>query len=110
LADSTLKQSYRIFIIALYVGVLSNIQSVIGGKVGILGSHNIGDSNQKYYVYMYPIPNGFRDRGLSLYNSKIVDKKKILRTVSNTGIYEGVHKKTTSYGIEKMYILYIFPL
>jgi hypothetical protein len=36
---------------------------------------------------MCPIPNGFRDRAISLYSSKIVHKKEILRTVSNTGIY-----------------------
>jgi hypothetical protein len=36
---------------------------------------------------MRPIPNGFRDKAISLYSSKIVDKKKILRTVSNTGVY-----------------------
>jgi hypothetical protein len=38
-------------------------------------------------VYMCPIPNGFWDTAISLYSSKIVDKKEILRTVSNTGIY-----------------------
>jgi hypothetical protein len=32
---------------------------------------------KKVYMYMCPIPN----------RSKIVDKKEILRTVSNTGIY-----------------------
>ena len=38
---------------------------------------------------MFPIPNGFRDRTIWMYNRKIVDKKEILhvRTVSNTGIY-----------------------
>jgi predicted transport protein len=36
---------------------------------------------------MYPIPNGFRSRVIPLYSSKIVDKKEILRAVSNTGIY-----------------------
>jgi hypothetical protein len=38
-------------------------------------------------MYMCPIPNGFRDRAISQYSCKIVDKKEILRTVSNTGIY-----------------------
>jgi hypothetical protein len=38
---------------------------------------------------MCPIPNGFRNRAISLYSSKIVDKKEILLTVSNTGIYFG---------------------
>jgi hypothetical protein len=36
---------------------------------------------------MCSIPNGFRDRDISLYGYRIVDKKKILHTVSNTGIY-----------------------
>jgi hypothetical protein len=36
---------------------------------------------------MCPIPNGFRDRAISLYSFIIVDKKGLLRTVSNTGIY-----------------------
>jgi hypothetical protein len=30
------------------------------------------------------VPNGFRDRAISLYSCKIIDKKEILRTVSNT--------------------------
>jgi hypothetical protein len=38
-------------------------------------------------MYMCPIPNGFQDRDISMYSSKIVEKKEILRTVSNTGIY-----------------------
>jgi hypothetical protein len=36
---------------------------------------------------MCPIPNGFLDTAIPQYSSKIVDKKEILRTVSNTGIY-----------------------
>jgi hypothetical protein len=35
---------------------------------------------------MCPILNDFRDRNISLYSSKIVDKKEILRTVANAGI------------------------
>jgi hypothetical protein len=31
--------------------------------------------SKKVYIYMCPIPNGFRDRAISLYSSKIVDKK-----------------------------------
>jgi hypothetical protein len=38
-------------------------------------------------MYICPIPNGFRDGAVSLYSSKSVDKKEILRTVSNTGSY-----------------------
>jgi hypothetical protein len=30
-------------------------------------------------MYMCPIPNGFRDTTISLYRSKIVDKKEIFR-------------------------------
>jgi hypothetical protein len=44
-------------------------------------------SRKEVYMYMYPIPNGFRDKSISLYSSKIVDKKEILRTISNAGIY-----------------------
>jgi hypothetical protein len=63
----------------------TNIQSVSGGKVIILRCHSIGHSKQKVYMYMCLIPNGFRDRAISLYSSKIVDKKEMLRTVSITG-------------------------
>jgi hypothetical protein len=38
-------------------------------------------------MYIHPIPNGFQGRAISLYSSKIVDKKEILRTVSHTGSY-----------------------
>jgi hypothetical protein len=43
--------------------------------------------SKKVYIYTFPILNGFRNRGISLYSSKIVDKKEILRTVSNTSVY-----------------------
>jgi hypothetical protein len=59
---------------------------VSGAKFNILGGHDIGHSKQKVYMYMCPIPNGFRDRAISLYTSKIVYKKEILPTVSNAGI------------------------
>jgi hypothetical protein len=42
---------------------------------------------KKVYVYICPIPNGFRDRATSLNSYKIVDKKEILCNVYNTGIY-----------------------
>jgi hypothetical protein len=48
-------------------------------------------------MYICPIPNGFRDRAISLYSSKTVDKKEILRTVSNTGIYCSSDKVGTVY-------------
>jgi hypothetical protein len=57
-------------------------------KVNILGGHSIGHSKQKQmYIYMCPIPNDFRDKATSLSGSKIFDKKEILRTVYNTGVY-----------------------
>jgi hypothetical protein len=39
--------------------------------------------SKKLYIYMCPIPNGFRDRAISLYSSKIVDKKEISPTVTD---------------------------
>jgi hypothetical protein len=46
---------------------------------------------------MCPILDGFRDRAISLFCSKIVDKKEILRTVSNTGIYCSSDKRWYSF-------------
>jgi hypothetical protein len=63
-------------------------QGVPEGKVNILRDHSIRHyKHSKVYMYVCPTSNGFRDRAISLYSSKIVDKKEILRTVSNTGIY-----------------------
>jgi hypothetical protein len=53
--------------------------------------------SETMYMYMCPIPNGFRDTAISLYSSKIVDKKAILRTVSNTGIHHLSEKVGTIY-------------
>jgi hypothetical protein len=47
--------------------------------------------------YICPIPNDFRDRVISLYSSKIVDKKDILLTVPDTGIYCSSGKVGTVY-------------
>jgi hypothetical protein len=58
--------------------------------VSVILSNNV-------YVYMCRIPNGFRVRAISLYSSKIVDKKEILRSVSNTGIYCSSDKVFTVY-------------
>jgi hypothetical protein len=43
-------------------------------------------------MYTCPIPNGLRDRVIPLYSFKIVGKKEILLTVSNTGIIVQVTK------------------
>jgi hypothetical protein len=48
-------------------------------------------------MYMCPILIDFRDRTISLYSSKIVDKKEILCTVSNTSIYFSSDKVGTVY-------------
>jgi hypothetical protein len=48
-------------------------------------------------MYICPIPYGFRDIAISLYSSKIVDTKEILRIVSNTGIYCSSDKVDTVY-------------
>jgi hypothetical protein len=63
------------------------IQDVPGGKVSILGGDNIGHSRKKNYMCMCPIPNGFQDSVISLYSSKIVNKKELLPTVSHSDIY-----------------------
>jgi hypothetical protein len=49
---------------------------------------------------MCPIPNGIPDRVVSLYSSKTVDKKEILRTVLNTGIFCSSDKVGTVYPVQ----------
>jgi hypothetical protein len=63
----------------------------------MLGGHSIGHSKQEVYMYMCPIPNSFRDTDISLYSSKIVHKKGILCTLSNTDIYCSSDKVGTVY-------------
>jgi hypothetical protein len=46
---------------------------------------------------MCSTPKGFRDKSYFTVQCKIVDKKEILRTVSNTGIYCSSDKVGTSY-------------
>jgi hypothetical protein len=53
--------------------------------------------SKKLYMYMCLIPNGFRNGAISLCSSKIVDKKEILHTVPNTGIYCFSDKVGTVY-------------
>jgi hypothetical protein len=79
---------------------ISYIQGVPGGKVNIFGGHSIGHSKQEnVYMYVWPIPNGFRATVISLFSSKTVDKKDILRTVANTGIYCSSDKVGTVYPV-----------
>jgi hypothetical protein len=53
--------------------------------------------SKKLYMYMCPVPNGFRNRPILLYSFKIVDKKEILRTVSNTDVHCSSDKVGTVY-------------
>jgi hypothetical protein len=46
--------------------------------VNILGDHSIGRSKQKFVHVHVSIPNGFRDKDISLYSFKIVENKDIL--------------------------------
>jgi hypothetical protein len=52
---------------------------------------------------MCSVPNRFRDSAISLYSSKIVGKKEILRTVSNTGIYCSRDKDRTVYLVQHIF-------
>jgi hypothetical protein len=55
---------------------------------------------KKIYIYVnVSIPNDFQYRVISLYSSKIVDKKEILRTVSSTVIYCSSEKSGTVYQV-----------
>jgi hypothetical protein len=53
--------------------------------------------SRNVYTYMCPIPSGYQVRAISLCSSKIVDKREILRTVSNTGNYCSIDKVGTVY-------------
>jgi hypothetical protein len=53
--------------------------------------------SKKVYMYMCPIPNRVRGGAVSLYSYRIVRKKEILRSVSNTGIYCSSDKVGTVY-------------
>jgi hypothetical protein len=63
-----------------------------------VGGHIIDHSKKKSVnVRVCPILSGFQDRVISLYSCKLVDKKEILCTVSNTGIYCSSDKVGTVY-------------
>ena len=55
--------------------------------------------SKNVYMNMCPIPNGFRDRAICMYNCKTVDKRELLRvhTVSNTSIYCSSDRVGTVY-------------
>jgi hypothetical protein len=60
---------------------------VPGEGADIQEGHSIRNS-KNVHMHMCPVPNGFRDRILSLCTSKVVDKKEVLYTVSKSGIYK----------------------
>jgi hypothetical protein len=55
-------------------------------------------------MYICPNTKGFQDTVISLYSSKIVDKKEILRTVSNSGIYCSSDKDGTVYLVQFLFL------
>jgi hypothetical protein len=85
-------ESFVIFLVSFPLYTVTQEERSIFWEVAILVI-----LNKKVYTYMYPIPNGFRNRAISLYSSKIVNKKEILHTVSNTGIYCSSDKVGTVY-------------
>ena len=85
---------YRISTPTPYTGCSSGKGQYPGTSyiVSVILSKNV-------HMNMCPIPNGFRDRAIWMYNRKIVDNKEILRvrTVSNTGIYCSSDRVGTVY-------------
>jgi hypothetical protein len=59
--------------------------------------------SKKLYIYMCPTPNGFRDRAITLYSSRIGDQREILRTVLNAGIYCSSDKVGTIYSVQYIF-------
>jgi hypothetical protein len=72
----------------------SKIQSVPGGNFSILKGHSIGHSKQKSTCVLLRTAS---EIVISLHSSKIVDKKEILRIVSNADIYCSSEKVGTVY-------------
>jgi hypothetical protein len=72
-----------------------DIQGVSGGEVIVSVI-----LSKKVCMYMCPTPNRFQNSAISLYSSKIVEKKEILLTVCNTGVYCSSEKVGTVYIFE----------
>jgi len=53
-------------------------------------------------MYIWPIPNVFRNRAISLYSCKIVDTE-ILGIVSSIGIYCSSEKVSTGYLVQHIF-------
>jgi hypothetical protein len=49
-----------------------------GGTVNILRDHSFGHSKQKFHIYMWPIPNGFQGRAVSLYSCLVLSPNIVL--------------------------------
>jgi hypothetical protein len=89
--------------------VLSNhicvlIQSVPGVKVTIQGGHSIGHSKQKkVYMCMCPIPNGFRDRAISLYRR--ATRHVLTRAAKCIDVDGGIFENILHYANNTNYII-----
>jgi hypothetical protein len=59
----------------------------VPGEGADIQGHSIRNA-KNVYMHICPVPNGFRDRIRSLGTSKVVDKKEVLYTVSNSCIYK----------------------
>jgi hypothetical protein len=63
------------------------IQIYRGGKVNTLEGHSNGHSKQ-VHMYMCPIPNGFRDRAISLYRR--ATRHVLTRVAKCIDVYGGI--------------------
>ena len=69
--------------------------------VNILGGHSIGQSKPKKCIRTCVLFQTVSK--ISLYSCKIVDKKEILRTVTNAGIYFSSDKVGTVYLVQNIF-------
>jgi hypothetical protein len=78
--------------------ILFPIQGGLVGKVNILGGHSVSHSKQKEYICTCAVFRMVSE--VEIFHrtvQKIVDKKEILLTFSNTGIYYSNDKVGTVY-------------
>jgi hypothetical protein len=60
-------------------------------------SQNIDHYKYKLYVYVCHIPTAFRDKAVSLYISKLINKRKMLHTICNISTNFSSDKVGTVY-------------
>jgi hypothetical protein len=71
------------------------ILSVPGGKVNVLGGHNIGNCKPKSVYVHVCLPNGFRDRTLSLYRR--AKRHALTRVAKCIDVYCGIFENVLNY-------------